>query len=246
MKQTEEHLKSLIKYDEVSKTGALDPPVIQKEQIPQIIYCHNFEKAIEKRDRAMERYNEKVRTLKEKVEGLESEVNHLTKEIKKRADGSFVGDLMGNTLRGTKPGFFDNAETHNKKAAKYNAILDVVRRLEDQRERAMDRYNDTLEKHNEAVAEANEKLEELTAEALLVIDDDMVSVMDKACKVIQKLSKGQQPGDLLPATESAFLLLKLGPILEDHIDGNSQRRDFKNSLAEVAGMMVELCSNPQL
>ena len=144
MRQTEDHLKDLIVYDAVSSISALAPPSLEKAQIPSLIHCHHFEKALEKRDRLMERYNQKVNAQKEKVAALEGEIAHLTREIKKRTDGSFLGDIMGQTLTGTKPGIFDNAEQHNKKAAKYNAILEVVRRLEDQRERAVDRRNDAF------------------------------------------------------------------------------------------------------
>ena len=242
MKQTETHLDDLIVYEAVSCFAAMAPPSIAKEQIPSFIYCHNFEKAIEKRDRTMERYNQKVSAQQQKVAELDGEIAHLTREIKKRTDGSFLGDMMGKTLRGAKPGMFDNAEEHNKKAAKYNAILEVVRRLEDQCERAIDRRNTAAEKLNESIEEANEKLEQLTAEALLVIDDDTVAVMDKTNKVAQKLSSSGNSEDLLAAVEICFLQLKLDPILEDHIEGNSQRRDFKDSVAEVNRRLAELCA----
>ena len=243
MNQTESHLKGLIKYETVSQIRALAPPSLKKEQIPSIIYCHNFEKAIEKRDRAMERYNQKVSAQKDRVAALDEEIEGLTREIRKRTDGSFLGDMMGQTLRGAKPGMFDSAEEHNKKAAKYNAILEVVRRLEDQLERAVDKRNDAVEKHNEALAEANEKLEDLTAEALLVIDDDMVAAMDKANKIAQKLSSSQNSAELLVAVEICFLQLKLSPILEDHIEGNSQRKDFKDRMADVVKLLTDLCAS---
>jgi hypothetical protein len=243
MQQTEAHLKDLIMYEAVSQMRAAALPNIEKAQIPSVIHCPNFEKAVEKRDRTMERYNQKVSAQREKVVALEGEIAHLTKEIKKRTDGSFLGDIMGKTLTGTKPGIFDNAEEHNKKAAKYNAILEVVRRLQDQRERATDRYNDAAEKHNEAVEEAREKLEELTAEAMVVIDDDMVAVMDRTNKIALKLSSSQDSADLLTAVEICFLQLKLSIILEDHIEGNIQRRDFKERQAEVNKLLADLCSS---
>jgi len=246
MTETENHLNDLIIYDAVSSISALAPPSLEKAQIPQLIHCHHFEKAVEKRDRLMERYNQKVNTQKEKVATLEGEIAHLTSEINKRTHGSFLGDMMGKTLTGTKPGIFDNAEQRAKNAAKYNAILEVVRRLEDQRERAVDRRNDAVEKHNEAVEEANEKLEELTAEALLVIDDDMVAVMDKTNKIGLKLSAGQNASALLSAIEVCFIQLKLGLILEDHIEGNTQRRDFKELLTDVHKLLADLCANPQV
>ena len=242
MNQTESYLKGLIKYEMVSQIRALAPPSVEKEQIPSIIYCHNFEKAIEKRDRTMERYNQKVSAQKDKVAALDEEIARLTREINKRK-GSFLGDMMGQTLRGTKPGIFDNAEEHNKKAAKYNAILEVVRRLQDQLERAVDRHNDAVEKHNEALAEATEKLEDLTAEALLVIDDDMVAAMDKTNKIAQKLSSSQNSAELLVAVEICFLQLKLSPILEDHIEGNAQRKDFKDRVADAVKLLADLCAS---
>jgi hypothetical protein len=246
MRQTEDHLKDLIIYKAVSRISVLAPPNIEKVQIPSLIHCHHFEKAVEKRDRLMERYNQKVNAQKEKVTALEGEIGHLTSEIQKRTNGSFLGDVLGRTLTGTKPGIFDNAEQHNKKVAKYNAILEVVRRLEDQRERAVDRRNDAVEKHNEAIEEANEKLEELTAEALLFIDDDIVAAMDKTSKIGLKLAGSQNAEDLLAAVEICFLQLKLGLILEDHIEGNTQRRDFKDRLADVDKLLADLCASPQV
>jgi hypothetical protein len=243
MKQTEVQLQGLIKYEMVSQIRALAPPNIKKEEIPTIIFCHSFEKAIEKRDRTMDRYNQKVSAQKEKVAGIEGEIDHLTKEINKRTGHSLLGSMMGQTLSGAKPGMFDNAEEHNKKAAKYNAILEVVRRLEDQRQRVIDKHGDAVEKHNEAVEEANEKLEELTAEALLVIDDDIVAVMDKTNKIALKLSSSQNSEELLTAVEICFLQLKLSPILEDHIEGNTQRRDLKDRVADVHKLLAELCTN---
>ncbi len=246
MKETEDQLNDLIVYEAVSGIRALAPPTLEKSHIPSLIHCHLFDKAVEKRDRLMERYTQKVNTQKEKVAGLESEIAHLAKEIKKRTDGSFLGDMMGRTLTGTKPGIFDNAEEHNKKAAKYNAILEVVRRLEDQRERAVDRHNDAVEKHNEAVEAANEKLEELTAEALQVIDDDMVAVMDRVSKIGLKLSSSQNAEDLLASVEICFLQLKLGLVLEDHIEGNAQRHDFKERLGNVDKLLADLSASPKI
>lgn len=246
MQQTEAHLQDLIMYEAVSQMRAAALPNLEKAQIPSVIHCRNFEKAIEKRDRTMERYNQKVSAQREKVVALEGEIAHLTKEIKKRTDGSLLGDLMGKTLTGTKPGIFDNAEEHNKKAAKYNAILEVVRRLQDQRERAVDRHNDAVEKHNEAIEEAREKLEELTAEAMVVIDDDMVAVMDRTNKIALKLSSSPDSADLLTAVEICFLQLKLNTVLEDHIEGNIQRRDFKERMAEVNKLLADLCASSQV
>lgn len=243
MPQTEAYLKDLIKYEIVDQINPLAPASIEKDEIPTFIYCHNFQRALEKRDRTMERYNQKVSSQRQKVEELEAEISSLSREIKKRTDGSLVGNLMGKTLTSNKPGWFDNAEEHNKKAAKYNAILEVVRRLEDQRERVVYRRDDAVEKHNEAVEEAKEKLEELTAEALVMIDDDMVAVMDKTNKIALKLAGSQSADDLLTATEICYLQLKLNLVIEDHIEGNNQRREFKERLAEARKLFGELCEN---
>jgi hypothetical protein len=241
--QTEAYLKDVIKCEIVDQINPLMPPSVTKDEIPTFIYCHNFQKALEKRDRTMERYNQRVSSQRQKVEELEAEISHLTREIKKRTDGSLIGNLMGKTLTSNKPGWFDNAEEHNKKAAKYNAILEVVRRLEDQRERVIYRRDDAVEKHNEAVEEAKEKLEELTTEALVVIDDDMVAVMDKTNKIALKLASSQSADDLLAAIEICYLQLKLSLVLEDHIEGNNQRREFKERLIEVAKLFGDMCGN---
>ena len=248
MKRTLEEVGSLINYEQVNQIKVLVPPTLTKEEIPWnqsrpkgIITCQNFEKATRKIEQTMERYNQRVGAQKQKVVELEEEIAHLTKEIKKRTEGSFVGDMMGSTLSGTKPGVFDNAETHNKKAAKYNAILEVVRRLEDQRQKVIDKHGDAVEKHNEAVEEANQKLEELTSEAMTVIDDDIVAVFDKCTKVSERLSNTPNSQDWLAALEVAFLELKLYHVLEGHIDGNTQRKDCKERAVEIRGLFGKLC-----
>ena len=245
MSQTEACLKDLIEYAAISRINPLEPPSIKKEEIPNLIHCHNFARALEKRDRMMERYHQKVSTQRQKVDELEVEIAHLSREIKKRTDGSLIGNLMGKTLSSNKPGWFDNAEEHNKKVDKYNAILEVVRRLQDQQERVAYRRDDAVEKHNEAVEEAKEKLEELTAEALLVIDDDVVAVMDKTSKVALKLANSQNTPDLFAAIEVCYLQLKLNLVLEDHIEGNNQRREFKDRLLEAGKLLVDLCARQE-
>src|SRR5258707_6542863 len=116
MKETEDQLNDLIVYEAVSGIRALAPPTLEKSHIPSLIHCHLFDKAVEKRDRLMERYTQKVNTQKEKVAGLESEIAHLAKEIKKRTDGSFLGDMMGRTFNGDKARIFCNSQKANQKS----------------------------------------------------------------------------------------------------------------------------------
>jgi hypothetical protein len=248
MKRTVEEVGSLVNYERINQIKVLDPPTLEKakiawcEETPDgLITCQNYEKAKRKIAQTMERYTQKTATLAAKVAELEAEIAHLTKEIKKRTDGSFMGDMMGQTLSGTKPGMFDNAEEHNKKAAKYNAILDLVRRLEDQRQKVIDKREDAVEKHNEAVEEGNEKLAELNNEALTVIDDDIVAVLDKCTKAAERLSNTPNSPDRLAALEIAFIELKLYNILEAHIDGNVQRKECKERFNEVGALFTKLC-----
>jgi hypothetical protein len=243
MKRTLEEVANLMNYEHLNQMSVLALPNLNKEDIPGLISCQNFEKAKRKLEQTMERYNQKVSALKEKVAGLDAEIDHLTKEIKKRTEGSFVGDMMGQTLSGAKPGMFDSAEEHNKKAAKYNAILDLVRRLEDQRQRVVDKREDAVEKHNEAVEEASQKLEELKNEALAVIDDDIVAVLDKCTKISERLSNTPNSQDWLAALEVAFIELKLYHMLEPHIDGNTQRKECKERVNEVGGLFSKLCTS---
>lgn len=248
MKRTVEEVGSLVNYERINQIKVLEPPTLDKANIPWgaetpngLITCQNYEKAKRKIAQTMERYTQKTATLGAKVADLEAEIAQLTKEIKKRTDGSFMGDMMGQTLSGTKPGMFDNAEEHNKKAAKYNAILDLVRRLEDQRQKVIDKREDAVEKHNEAVEEANEKLAELSNEALTVIDDDIVAVLDKCTKAAERLSNTPNSPDRLAALEIAFIELKLYNILEAHIDGNVQRKECKERFNEVGTLFTKLC-----
>ena len=244
MKRTLEEVGSLIDYEHINQITVLALPTLTKEGIPGLISCQNYEKAKRKLEQTMERYNRKVSDCKDKLQNLKAQIDDLTTEI-----GYNTGDisrpglarLTGDTLQSTKPGVFDNAEQHNKHAAKYNAILDLVRRLQDKKAALIDKHNDAVEKHNEAVEEASQKLEELKNEALTVIDDDIVAVLDKCTKVAERLSNTPNSEDWLAALEVAFIELKLYHILEGHIDGNSQRKECKERVNEVGGLFGKLC-----
>jgi hypothetical protein len=250
MKRAADELGNLVNYEQLATVRVLEPPKVAKNEIPNFILCQNFEKAKRKIDQTMERYNRKVDESKEKVEGLAAQVEELTLEI-----GYNTGDISrpglgrligGGTLRSTKPGMLDNAEEHNKKAAKYNAILEVVRRLSDKKDAAVERHNEAVEKHNEFIEEAREKLEELTNEAVVVIDDDIVAGLDKCTKIAGKLAGSQNSEDLLGAAEVCFIALKIYHLFEGEIEGNSQRAEAKNRVAEVNKLLGEICASDLL
>ena len=65
----------------------------------------------------------------------------------------------------------------------YNDRLMQTRRMGEKINDAIDKHNDLIEKRTEAEEEMEEKLQELSAEALLAIDEDIVAVLGgSGCK----------------------------------------------------------------
>jgi hypothetical protein len=108
---------------------------------------------------------------------------------------------------------------------------------------ANDKRNDLIDRHNDAIEEAKEKLEQLTQDALLVIDDDIVGALDKCRKVIEKLSGSSNSEDLAGAIEICIMGLRIFRLLEDSIEGNAARKDCRDRISEINQAFVSLCGN---
>lgn len=230
MLRTQEALANLVNYEKVSGIRSLNPPKIEKKEIANFFLCQNFEKALQKVDRAMERYNGKVDQLKERLNQSDNNIKDLERSFKSVNPGQ---------------GFFVD-KTDAGSVAKYNDRLDQARRLQERISDAIDKHNVIVADHNEAIREAKEKMVELTEEAIRVIDEDIVAVLDKCTRVASKLSQSANSEDCISALEICFIEYKLLHSFEDHIEGNVARKDAKERLLEVNKIFVELCLNKEV
>ncbi len=228
MKSTQEALQGIVNYEKISTMPILEVPSIKKDEIANYILCTHFEKAKEKVDRTMERYNRKVDDLKSKLQQIENDIQDMNKQYDKwsRKASTFMLD-----------------RSNQRAVEKQNAAVANANRLQDKISAAREKYDDTVEIHNEAIHEAEEKLNELTEEALVVIDEDIVSVLDKCTKIAAKLSGSQNSEDQITALEVSFIEMKVHHFFEDFIEENTARKDARDRLSEVGQHFSELCSN---
>lgn len=228
MKRTSDELKLILDYEKLSKWPLFDLPEIEKASIPEFISCPKFEKAKTKIDQTMERYRSKVDKLKEEIQQMENNISSMEKEQRKWAD-------KANTW------FLDR--TNVKEVEKQNHAADNANRLIEQISRANEKRNDLIDKHNEALEEANEKLKELESEALLSIDEDIVAVLDRCTKIVDRLDGSQNIDDLLTALEICLMEFRVFAVFEDKIEGNSARKDCRDRISDVNRMFSGLCEN---
>jgi len=227
MKRTQEELQGLVNYEKISTMPILEMPSIKKDEIPNYILCTHFQKAKEKVERTMERYNRKVDDLKSKLQQLENDIQYMEKQHRKwsRKADTFMLD-----------------RSNPKAVEKQNAAAETANRLRDKISATRDKYNDVVETHNEALHEAEEKLQELTEEAIFVIDEDIVSVLDKCTKIAARLTGSQNSEDKITALEISFVEMKIHHFFEDFIEENTARKDARDRLSEVVQHFSELCS----
>jgi len=216
MLKTQEVLSGLVAYEELSPIRALNPPKIEKIAITKLIKSANFEKAAAKFDQKMER-------VKKKIENIEQDINR-QKEIMARAK-SETSHLFG------APKEPDAIARHNHWVEQGNI--------------ALDKHNDLIDKYNEANEEAKEQLEELEREALVVIDDDIVAVLQKVGQAANKLANSANASDDLAAIEVCFLGMKIYAFFVDHIEGNAARKEAQAANAELAALFAKLCGGDE-
>ncbi len=224
MIRTQEALGNLVNYEAITKISPLEPPTVKKEDIPQFILCQNYDKAMQKVERTMERYRSKVSDLRARVNETESEILAINK--RQEAISFEVGGVGG-------------------KRTPYQSSITEWNDLIDRRRRARERCDDAAERHNDAVRERDEKLEELTLDALAVIDEDIVAVLDKSVQTATKLSESENSEDIVAALEVSFIGLKIFNSFEEHIEGNVPRRDARERVTEINNLFSELSANEE-
>lgn len=215
MKRTADELAGLMKYEKLSAMRLLRPPKLAKEQIPDLIACSNFQKAMGKIEQSMERYSRKLQSIEQDIEtqnGIIDEANRKTR-------------------------YCDTSDAQS--VARHNDWVERGRA-------AVEKHNDLIDRHREAKEEANERRSELEHEALMAIDDDIVAVLDKSSRIAEKLSGGHNSADSLVAMEILLMEMRVFHFLEDHIEGNAQRKDARERIADVNRTFGTLCASEEV
>jgi hypothetical protein len=213
MEKAKEVLSGLVAYEALYPIRALNPPTLEKIGITRLIKCANFEKASAKFDQKMERVKKKIANIAQDIETQK--------------------EIMARAKRETTHYFGGPKEAAD--IAKHNDWVDRGRI-------AADKHNDLIDRYNEANEEAKEQLEELEREALLVIDDDIVAILQKVGQAAHKLANSANASDDLAAIEVCFLGMKIHAFFVDLIDGNTARKDAQSADAELATLFATLCS----
>lgn len=238
-----EVLGSLINYEAISGIRPLEPPTIEKADIPNFILCQNFDRAVQRAERTMERYNSRAGDLAGRLASSANNIEGLEKALRKVDPGDPPARPGTVLIRGDTP---EDVKNYNREVTEYNDRLQQARRLQERISDAIDKHQDILERHNDAVREAEEKLEEVTEEALLMIDDDIVAVLDKTTQIAIRLSDSETPADVMAAVEICFIEFKIFNSFEEHIEGNEARRAAQERIQEVNTLCAELLVNEKV
>jgi predicted nucleic acid-binding Zn-ribbon protein len=228
MKKSTEEIGQLMDYEKLSAIHLLELPKIKKQDIPSYIRCPKYDKAINNLNQKMERYQSKVDRLEDDMKQNKQNIAEMERDWEswhRKANPLFLDREDINAV-----------ERQNQAAANANRLLDKI-------SNAKEKQNDLIDKHTEAVEEANEKLKELTDEALLVIDEDIVTVFDRCTKIAGKLEASQNIDDLIEAIEICLIELRIFAMFEDMIEGNDERKDCRERMAEVNQKFAALCVN---
>lgn len=218
MNRTMEQLADLISYEKVRALPLLNPPAIEKHDIPHHLACPSFGKAMNKVQQALEKYDRKISS-------IESDI---------AAQDQLISRSKSETWHP-----FGLDRTNHAKVQNHNHWVEVG-------SKAIDKRNDLVDKHSEVAEERKERNAELMAEALLAIDDDVVAVLDKCNRVAEKLSTSANSEDLVAALEVSLIELKIYGFTEDKIEGNTARKDARERIAEATRNFVQLCANPHV
>jgi uncharacterized protein YukE len=228
MKRAADELGQILNYEKLSAIRFLEQPNIEKQDIPNFIFCPKFEKAMAKVDQTMERYQGKVDRIVEEIHQIEQGIAAMEKEQRKWS-GKASTFMLDRSDAGA-------VEKQNNAAENANRLLDQISRANEKR-------NDLIDKHNAAVEEAKEKLQELTHEAHAVIDEDIVTVLDKCTKIVDRLSGSQNSEDLVAAIEICLMELRIFALFDDKIEGNAARKDCRDRISDVNRLFAGLCAN---
>ena len=239
-KLTQEVLGNLVDPAAISGIRPLQPPIVDKMDIPKFILCQNFDKEWQRRERTKDRYLQKVDALEKRFIQSDAEIEDMKEALNKvDPNTGFFGGPPSKPWNPTP----EEARSYNEEVTKYNDRLQQARRLRERIDDAIDKRRDILDSYEDAVRETEERLEELTEEALRVIDDDIVAVLDKATQIAIKFAGSEKPEDLMVALEICFIELKIFNSFEEHIEANAARWAAQARISEVNALCAELSKN---
>jgi hypothetical protein len=228
MKKSAEEVGQLLDYEKLSTIRLLELPKIEKQDIPSFIRCPKYEKAQNKVNQTMERYQGKVDRLTNDIDQAAQNIEAMEREHRKWSSKA-------------NPLFLDR--TNVREIEKQNHAADMANSLLDKISRAHEKRNDLIDKHTEAVEEAKEKLQELTTEALTVIDEDIVAVLDRLTNTVEKLAGSENIEDLVAAIDICLIELRIYAMFEDMVEDNAVRKDCREHIVKVNQLFVALCAN---
>jgi len=228
MKKSTEEIGQLLNYEKLSAIHLLELPKIEKQAIPNFINCPKYEKAKNALNQKMERYQSKVDRCNEAIQESERDIEAMEREWKKWKN---------------KASTFLLDRTDVRAVEKQNHAADMANQLSEKISKTKEKVEDLIDKRTEATEEANEKLQELTQEALLVIDEDIVSALDRCTKIVNKLGSSQNAEDLIEAIDICLIELRIYAMFEDEIEGNDARKDCRERIAEANQLFAALCAN---
>ena len=228
MKKSAEKIDQLLNYEKLSNIELLKLPQVEKKDIPDYINCPKYEKAKGRMDKAMERYSGKV-------EKLTTEIRQMKLTIATMRERLSPLDSRMNTLKSFQSAWdAGNANEYNSLAARYNDLIDQIRKHSD-------KHDDTIDKLTEAEEEAKEKLAELTDDALSAIDEDIPMVINRLEGIADNLSNGEDAEDLLAAIDVCLIGLRVYAMFDDLIDDNSARKECKEGVEKINKIFSSLC-----
>ena len=231
MVKSKEEIGQLFDYNKLSAIHPLRMPKIEKKDIPSFINCPKYEKAKNNLNQKMERYQAKVDRLADDIQQLENKIEDMRREQQRWKSQASTFLLDREDVRAV--------ERQNHAADMFNSYIDKISSANEKRD-------DLIDKHTEAVEEAQEKLQELQQEALAVIDEDIVAVLDRCTKIVEKMSGSQNTEDLFEAIDICLIELRIYAMFEDLIEDNDARKDCRERIAEVNQMFSTLCANDHI
>jgi len=231
MKKSTEEIEQLLDYEKLSAIHLLELPEIEKGDIPSFIRCPKYEKAINKLEQTMERYQGKVDRLSDDIYQMGQNIEAMERE-------------WDRWHRKANPLFLDR--TNEREIENQNYAADMANELRNKISRANEKQKDLLDKHTEAVEEANERRQELTEEALAVIDEDIVAVLDRCTNIIDKLTGSDDIEDLIAAIDICLITLRIYAMFEEMIEDNATRKDCREHFTKTNQMFASLCANEQV
>jgi len=228
MKKSIEEIGQLMDYEKLSAIHLLELPKIEKQDIPSFIRCPKYEKAKNKLEQTMERFQSKVDRLSDDIKQAAQNIEEMEREWNK-------------WHKRANPLFLDRSDV--RQIEDQNYAVDMANGLRKKISSTNEKRNDLIDKHTEAVEEANEKRQELTQEALAVIDEDIVAVLDRCTNIVDKLTGSEDIEDLIAAVDICLIELRIYAMFEDKIEDNAARKDCREHIAKTNQMFASLCAN---